>query len=323
MSTRCVKIQVSRRQEVSNILYNQQKGETSMRAFSKATIVTIMMAVCAGVFSIPAMAEIKLGVLAPRGELVANKEWGEMAKHFGNELGEPVKLVPLAVAKLVDGVKNGEVDYFIANSVQMVVLAEKHGAKPLATLSGMEGPVFAGVIVAKKGSGIVKAEHLKGKHVMTLGDSAAGGYVFQAYHLLKKGISMKGDIGKRTQGVKQDDLVRAVGAGLADAAFIRTGVLEAMDKEGKINKDDFVVVDERKTAGFDLRHTTVMYPEWYLGAGVKTPAAQVERIKKSALAVKPKSPAATAANVQGFVETAPLGELKNALKALNLPPYGG
>ncbi|HEU0202882.1 MAG TPA: PhnD/SsuA/transferrin family substrate-binding protein [Burkholderiaceae bacterium] len=295
-----------------------------MQAVKKATGVLLMAAtIAAAVAAAPAAAEVKLGVLAPRGELVANNEWGKMAKHFSDALGEPVKLVALPPAKLVDAVKTGEVDYVLPNSAQMVLLAEKHGAKPLATLNGPDGPVFAGVIVAKKGSGIATAEQLRGKHAMTLGDTAAGAYIFQAHYLSKKGVDVEKHLGKRTKGTKQDDLVLAVQAGLADVAFVRSGQLEAMEKEGKIRMSDFVIVDERRSAKFKLRHTTALYPEWYLAATPKASPKQSELLKAVALAVRPDSAAAAAAKVTGFVEPLPLNDLKDALKTLKLPPYGG
>lgn len=46
-------------------------------------------------------------------------------------------------------------------------------------------------------------------------------------------------------------------------------------------------------------------------------------MKAAALAVKADSAAATAAKVKGFVEPVSVSELKEALKALKLPRYGG
>jgi ABC-type phosphate/phosphonate transport system substrate-binding protein len=266
-------------------------------------------------------AEISIGVLAPRGELVSISRWSTFGKYLSQEIGQPVAIRPLSPPKVVSSAKDGNVDFVLSHAGHTIAIQERLGGNVLLTLNSKSGSQFAGVIVAKKGSGITKAQHLKGKNVMSLSKSAAGAYAFQVFYLMQKGIDPYQDFASFKQGKKQDDLVLAVNAGLIDAAFVRTGILEKMAKEKKIRKDDFVVVDQRNDDDLPLVHTTRLYPEWYLTALSGAAPAVVEAIKAAALKLTPETPAAKTAGIKGFVDPLPLDGMKEALQALKLPPY--
>ncbi len=268
-----------------------------------------------------AFADINIGVIAPRGELQATTRWAEFGKYLSAQLKQEVRIVPLAPPKVVDAVKNREIDVLLSHPGHSLMVAEKFGAKQLATLSDKEGPQFAGVILVRRG-GPKRLADLKGKTVMTLDDSAGGAYVFQAYHLKKHGIDVNKDM-KRITGRNQDDLVLAVKAGFADAAFIRTGTLEAMVRDGKVGNDELEVLEPRKDKGIEYAHTTALYPEWYLSALPKLDSATAAKLKTAALNLKPEDPACVNAKIKGFVPPLPLAGMKDALKTLKLPPYNG
>jgi two-component system sensor histidine kinase TtrS len=269
-----------------------------------------------------AQASTSVGVLAPRGELKAIKKWAEFGKYLSAQIGDKVEIKPYAPRNLIKAAKAGEVEFVISNPTQAVILQEVHGAKPLATLKKKGGSQFAGVILAKKGSGITKSEDTKGKRGMALKfRRAAGAYTFQTYHLHQKGIDPHKDFSSFTEGKKQDELVLAVKNDKTDVAFIRTGILEAMEKEGKIKMDDFVVVDKVEDSSFPLVRTTVLYPEWYLSSLNGTDSGVADKVKSATLSLKASDRAAKKAKIAGFVEPVPMDSMKAALKALKIKPY--
>lgn len=264
-------------------------------------------------------AELKLGVLAPRGIIQAQIQWTDFASYLSDRLGQPVTLIPLGPANIVPAAEAGQVDLVLANAAHMIYLKERVHGIPLASLNGLEGSQFAGVILAKKGRGIRTIADLKGKHGMSLKfKEAAGAYIFQTYHLYQKGIDPHKDFASLREGQKQDDLVLAVQLGLIDVAFIRSGLLETMEREGKIKIADFVIVDERTGDGFEFVHSTDLYPEWYLSALPRVPAAIQATVQVAALQLTPDMPAARAARVRGFLEPLPLDRMQKVLKALNI-----
>jgi ABC-type phosphate/phosphonate transport system substrate-binding protein len=263
-------------------------------------------------------AEIHFGVNAPRGVNEALTTWGELGKYLSAEVGQPVKIVPLKVMDLVADVVLQDIRFVMVNPVQMVHLQDIFHATPLVSLNSPLGPRFAGVIIARKGSGITHAEALKGKRVVALGRTAAAAYMLQAYHLLKRGIDVHKDFASFQPAQKQDDLAMLVQKGVADAAFVRSGLLEEMEKEGKLKVADFEIIDQKRGDDFAPVHTTVLYPEWYVAATAKTDAALAQRVKAALLRLTSTTEAARVARINGFVEPLALDEWKALVAALRV-----
>ena len=264
-------------------------------------------------------ADLRFGVNAPRGPLEAQK-WEALTVYMSQAVGKSIELVPLSPAKIDDAIERGEVDFALVNPVSAVIVLNKFGAKSLATMSAKGTPQFAGVIISKKDSGINKSADLKGKSVMAYQFGvSAGAWVFQTYHVMQKGINPT-EFGSFTEAKKQDDIPLAVKSGVVDAGFVRTGVLESMQKEGKLSIDDFIIVDQRKDE-LPFVHSTALYPEWFMVASKKTSAEIAGKIKTSILKLKAGDEAAKSASIDGFVEPISLTGLETALKALKVSPF--
>lgn len=266
-----------------------------------------------------AQAGLNLGVLANRGELKAQEEWTELAKKLSTDVGTEVKLVPLTMDKTQKAFEAKEVDILLSNPAIQAMAKEKYNGTLLATVNTDKGYEFGGVIIANKNSGVSKSEELKGKKVMSYGTDSAGAYLFQVYHLKQKGVDVKKDLGNFFQAKKQDDIPMAVKAGLFDAGFVRTGVLESMEKKGLLSVSDFVIVD--KVDGSSEARTTLLYPEWSLIARSDLDPATIEKVKKSLLDTKETDPAAQKASIKGFVEPRDLGPMTALLKDLKVAPF--
>ena len=268
-------------------------------------------------------ATIRIGVNAHRGPEYVKERWSELGRYLSKKLGEPVEIHPLRVASLISDVKRKRVDFVFSNPVQAVVLNAYLRTAPMVTLNTNAGSHFAGVIVARKNSGLTKSRDLIGKKVVSMRfKTAAGGYIFQTYHLLQQGIDPHQHFASIKQLRSQDRLVQTVRKGIADAAFVRSGLLEKMAKAGKIKMDDFVVIDHRDPNNkVPFVHTTQAYPEWYISAMPKTDEGIVKRMTSALLALSANSPAAQTAKIKGFIKPLPLNNLQAALKALHVPPY--
>lgn len=269
--------------------------------------------------TLAAAGETRLGVIAPRGEAAATAQWGEFARYLEGQVGQPVKLVPVVLAKLEQAIAAGEVDYALVNPVQAVSVKERLGTPFLASLVLPTGSQFGGVIVANPKSGIAKAADLKGRKVIGLSRNAAGAFLFQAYELKKQGIKAPEDFAAYQEAKKQDDVVLAVKAGVMDAGFVRTGVLEDMIQEGKLKPDEVTIID--KKANFPQGLSTTLYPEWYLIAVNKADAATAAKVKAAALALKAESDAAKVAEIKGFIEPIDPGATTQMMKDMKVAPF--
>lgn len=267
-------------------------------------------------------AEIRLGVTAIRGELQALKRWEAFGQYLTEEIKQPVKILALTNESLIETAAQGQLEFALVTPVAIVLLMEKYQYLPVATLNTLSGTQFAGVIVSKKGSGIKTSEDLKGKKVISMSHTTgAGGYLFQLYHLKMKGIDPYKDFASFKKGKNQDDLIMGVKIGLFDAAFVRSGILESLEKAGKIKIDDFDIVDQREDAGFPYVHTTILYPEFCLSANPSVDPQLIFEIKQAVLKLTPEHQAAQTAEIRGFVEPVSYEPVKILLQTLKIEPF--
>lgn len=266
-------------------------------------------------------ASVNVGVQAPRGALKAMAEWSELGNYLTKVMGQEVKMIPVDVTKTVETFSSGGVDYMLANPVMALTLIKKQNANSLVTLNRKAGDQFGGVIIAKKGANIKTSHDLKGKSVLAFKfKKSAAGYVFQVKHLMDQGMDPFKDFKSFTESKNQDDIVFAVKNGLADAGFIKTGLLEVMEKEGKVKKADFEIVDQAND-GFAHVHTTRLYPEWTVVYSAKANPDLTAKLKAALLKLKSDDEASKKARIAGFVEPLSFDELDNTMRALKLGPY--
>jgi two-component system sensor histidine kinase TtrS len=177
------------------------------------------------------------------------------------------------------------------------------------------------VIIAKKNANIKTSHDLKGKSVLAFKfKKSAAGYVFQVKHLMDQGIDPFKDFRSFTESKNQDDIVFAVKNGLADVGFIKTGLLEVMEKEGKVKKAEFEIVDQVND-NFAHVHSTRLYPEWTVVYSAKAAPNFTGKLKSALLNLKSDDAASKKARIAGFVEPLSFDELDNTMRALKLGPY--
>lgn len=266
-----------------------------------------------------AQAELTLLVNAPRSAVKAQKKWSGVSQYLSDAAGENIKIVAVPPSKTDEHAKLGGVDIMIVNPVMSTLVAHRYNGELLATVKRSDSSVFGGVILSKKGSGITKAKDLRDKIIMTYKRASAAAYVFQMYHLKLQGIT-ESDFASVQIAKRQDDIVLAVRAGVVDAGFVKTGLLEAMAKEGKIDLDDFEIIDQR-SEGFANVHSTTLYPEWYLIATSEKGKKHASALTKAALTLTPGHDAAKKASINGFVKPLSTKDLDDMLRAMHMAPF--
>ncbi len=262
---------------------------------------------------------IKLGVLAKRGPLPAFKKWSALTTYLSGEIGRDVQLVPLGFSQLLEYVAQGKLDLILCNQVFYVLLNRQYDVKALATLANRRaGPYMGGVIFVRKDSSIKALSELTGKRITVVSKRSAGGYLMQAAMLLKKGIDIR-----QASSIKplsnQDYVVYSVLNQAADAGFVRTDQLESMAREGKIQLEDFRVLNPQKHPDFPFLCSTPLWPAWPLSSMPSVNEALQAKIKKALLAMPADSTAARNAGLKGFVQAGDYSPVKEAMMALGLP----
>lgn len=270
-------------------------------------------------FVAAAQAEIKIGILALRGAPKVMEEWSATGEYLTGKMGEKVTIMPLEFAAIEPMIKDGKIDFMLANSAFFVEMEKLYGVKPVAMQINSAGgkPVkeFGGVIFVRKDSPINTLSDLKGKKFMVVKASSFGGGQMALALLLKKGIDYKKDFAEFKEGGKHDNVVLAVKNGAMDAGTVRSDTLEAMEKEGKISMADFKIINQVKD-GFPFVHSTELYPEWPMAAAKHVDGAKAKKLGEALMAVKPDSDAAKKAGILGWAPPADFKSVREVLKTL-------
>jgi signal transduction histidine kinase len=147
-----------------------------------------------------------------------------------------------------------------------------------------------------------------------------GGFQTQAFELLQAGIRVPEDAAFEIVG-SHDAVVRAVLAGSAEAGFIRSGLIEQLAREGRLDTGRLRVVNRQRHAGFPYLVSTRLYPEWAFVALPHVDSRQVRRITSSLLLLEAEHPVARAAGIAGFAPPADYLPVENLMRTLRAPPF--
>ncbi|MFH1155463.1 MAG: phosphate/phosphite/phosphonate ABC transporter substrate-binding protein, partial [Pseudomonadota bacterium] len=249
----------------------------------------------------------KIGVLAVRGAQQCLASWSPTADYLTRQVGRQFIIVPLAHEQIYPVVKNGEVDFILANSAFYVGLEHWYRASRIVTLKEKRGDgiytKYGGVIFCRKDRTDIRTlNDLKGKSFMAVSESSLGGWLMAWRELQENGIDPHRDFRELKFNETHDRVVYAVRDRQTDAGTVRTNTLEALSAEGKIDLADYYVFPRLhdRDLGTPYLLTTREYPDWPMARVLHTPDALAEAVAVALLQMPQDSPAARAAGCAGW-----------------------
>ncbi len=275
----------------------------------------------------PAAPPVRIGILAFRPKPQAQAQWAPLAGVLGRALpGREIQVETLTYPELDAAIAGRRVDFVLTNPAHYILLRSHHHlTSPLATLatteSGQRVSAFGGVILTRAGDPAhARLEDLR-KATIAIPDLASlGGYQMQAYELRKAGLPLPDRDRLVVTGMPHDNVVRAVLEGRADAGFVRTGTLEAMAREGRLDPARIRVLQTLPTP-YPVALSTRLYPEWPFAALPHADEQVARRVAGALLLLGEDDPAAHAMGIQGFAVPADYEPVARILRELRLPPY--
>ncbi len=253
-----------------------------------------------------AAAEIRIGVLSFRPLAQTMKQWQPTGDYLNSRIpGHHFTITPLYYKELDLAVNRHDFDFVLTNPEHYVTIRADHALSATATLMPMaEGrPVtlFGGVILTRSDRvDINKLEDVRGKVVASPAEQSLGGFLMQRWTLYKNGVGITEASSVKFTGMPHDKAVQEVMAGRADVAFVRTGILENMAREGKLRLDQFKVLNLQRTAGFPQLLSTDLYPEWPFAAMPSVPDELIKQVTLALLNIQPQEEAARQGHYFGF-----------------------
>jgi PAS domain-containing protein len=163
---------------------------------------------------------------------------------------------------------------------------------------------FAGVIFTRADRADLQTlADLNDKVIAAPAEHSLGGYLMQRWELEKNHVVAKRYV---FTGMPHDQVIEEVLSGKADAGFVRTGVLESLEKIGKIKLGEQATIRVLAPHNLDNAekiyslHSTEHYPEWSFNIGKHVSADVIHKVSLALLNVKPDSEIAIAAGITGF-----------------------
>lgn len=284
-------------------------------------------------FSLPIMADaaepVKIGVLAFRPKDQTMAQWrvlGEVLKKAIPDRDFSVEAFGFEELEAV--VDERHLDFVLSNPGFYAILTKKYGlTAPLAMLSiwrqGHAVGEFGGVIFTRSDtSSINELIDLKGAAIAATSIASFGGYQTQARELIKAGLDLSQDISLQQTGMPHDKVVAEVLSGRAQVGFVRTGVLESMAHEGRLDLARIKVLNPQSWPRFPFSVSTRLYPEWPMVAMPQVDADLKRRVTAVLLSLPEQYPdAAREMAIQGFVTPADYTQVAELLHELRMPPF--
>ena len=272
---------------------------------------------------------IKVGVMAIRGVEKTKKKWQPTIDYLTQQIpGYKFQLVPLQFDNIEELISNKQVDFVLPNPGMYVELEWVYGARRIATLQnlrlGRPYTQFGAVIFRHKDQKEIQhLQDLKGKKFMAVSKIAFGGWQMAYETLEEAGIKPFRHLKDIKFGGSHDAVVYAVQDGTVDAGTVRTDTLERMAQEGKINLDDFVILNPQTQYGdqFPFALSTKLYPEWPFAVMPYISAELAEKIAIALIKMPADTPAAIAGKYQGWTIPANYQPVHDTLRYLRVRPY--
>ena len=264
---------------------------------------------------------VYIGVLAKRGVEKAIQQWGPTAEYLSGRLKRDVRIIPLKFTEIEPALENGKIDFLLANSAYYARFEEKYGLDAILTLGNRKGQnaldEFGGVLFTRKGSNIKNLKDVKGKKFMCVKYSSFGGAHMVWRLLLEHGIDPKKDCKAFLEGKTHDNVVMAVKNGVVDVGTVRSDTLERMADEGKIDMNDFTIINPVND-GFPFVHSTVLYPEWPLAACANASPTMKKTVARLLYVLNSRHPALKAAKVFNWKRPANYADVTACLKVIGV-----
>jgi len=270
---------------------------------------------------------LTLGIFAYRPKAVMEEKFGPLAGYLTEALpGGRVRLEILTQEEMEVALAAGRLDFVFTNPSHFVLLRHTNRLSgAIATLQANEDgattDTLGGVVLAPADRvDLHDLTDLRGRRIAIPGPKFLGGYQTQAYELKLAGVRLPQDAELVTVG-SHDQVVETLLAGGADAGFVRTGILEALTREGKLPAARLKVLAPREFPDFPYAVSTRLYPEWAFAALPHVPEDVVKRVTRALLFMTPDMPAAQSAGIAGFTIPGDYQTVENLARALRLPPY--
>ena len=268
-----------------------------------------------------------VGITSFRDKSVTLREWSPTMDYLAGKIpGSRFVAVPMNLHEFEAAVSRHEIDFVITNPEHYILLETVHGVSRVATLVKRDNGVlvnqFGGVIFTRADRDDIRdLGDVKGKRIASVDRSSFAAFLLQ-YDLLKEhDVDVDRDCHVDFLGFPQDLSVRAVLDGRADVGFVRSSVLEAMAREGKIELAQIRILHPSRAGSFPFLISTGLFPEWPFAAAPQVPIDIRNQVAAALLTMPPDAPAARSARYYRWSTPVEYLSVQNLMRRHHIYPY--
>ncbi|WP_161594531.1 PhnD/SsuA/transferrin family substrate-binding protein [Marimonas lutisalis] len=212
--------------------------------------------------------EVRIGVLAFRGWRTTEPQWKPLERYIARQLGQPTRLVPVTLASAGPLIDNGGVHFLVTNPGHYVDLARTRPMSVLATRKrrlsdGSYVSEFGSAIITSADSPIDSLKQATGQRVTAISPNAFGGFQVAWAAFVEQGIDPFSDFAALDfVGFPMDRIIDDVRAGRTEIGIIRSGLIEELAAEGKLDPAQIKVLNANASYTYPDTLSTRLYPEW-------------------------------------------------------------
>lgn len=237
----------------------------------------------------------RVGVLAFRGTQAAEARWQPLIRYLNAAVRDwRFELVPVTLITAPQRLETNALDFIITNPGHYVTLAERFQLSALATrerrhLRQATGLLHYGtaIVVRADQPDIETLADLTGQTLAAVSPEAFGGFQMAWYEFDRQGIDPFSALKTiRYMGFPQDEIVADVLAGKADAGVVRSGLVEALAHEGRLDLSKVKVLMTNAQTEYPFLISSRLYPEWPFAARPGTDRRLTEAVTRALLATQ-------------------------------------
>ncbi len=237
---------------------------------------------------------VRIGVLAYRGPDETGTSWSDLPARLAKAIpGYRFEVQEFPGPKLAEAVERKELEFVLTNSTQYVSLAADFGIRRIATVMlpetlSQQQAIGSAILTLAERKDIDQLADLRGKRIAAVAPDAFGGYLVGARELLAAGVDLEtGDARMVFVGSPMRNAAQALLDGEADAAIVRTCLLEQLASKGILHADDFKVLAPKRIAGFACAASTPLYPDWPMAVTQQVDPQLAKQVAMALLSMPP------------------------------------
>lgn len=248
-------------------------------------------------FSPAAMAReetVRIGILAYRGPDETGTSWSDLPTRLAKAIPDyRFEIQELSGTKIVEAVERNELEFVLTNSTQYVSLAADFGIRRIATVIlpenlSQQQAIGSAILTLANRDDIKQLADLRGKRIAAVAGDAFGGYLAGARELMGVGVDLEaGDARMVFVGSPMRRVTEAVLDGRADAAIVRTCLLEQLSTKEILEAEKFKVLAPKQIPGFGCIASTQLYPDWPMAATQRVDLHLAKQVAMALLSMPP------------------------------------